>query len=169
MPYNSGRSGRRKLTFEKSSGKNKRRKSKDLRKSIGLPELAHATNMNLLSVGKTDAAKLRSGALETAPMKALRIRKVWAAHTKNIFITYTSEEALSLFTEAQLTKSQYINILSQAKIKNCKMCPIFRVIKAPKVERYPSNDIILIQKYFVEMCLQTLMDETVSRIIMAKK
>jgi len=66
--------------------------------------------MSFLSVGKTDAAKLYNGTIETAPKGSLRIRKVWVVHTKNIFIPYASEEALSLFTEAHLTKSQYINI-----------------------------------------------------------
>ena len=92
------------MVFEKSSEKNKRRKSEHLRKTVGLPKLAHATNMNLLSAGKTDSAKFCSGALETAPTGALRIRKAWAVRTKNIFVTYTSEEALSLFTEAHLKK-----------------------------------------------------------------
>jgi hypothetical protein len=101
--------------------------------------------MNLLSAGKTDAAKPYNGALETAPRGALRIRKVWVVHTKNIFIPYASEEALSLFTEDHLTKSQYINIRSQAKIKTCNMYPIYYVIKVAKVDRYPTNDKTLIQ------------------------
>jgi hypothetical protein len=77
--------------------------------------------MSLRSASKSDAAKLCSGALETVPTRALRIRKVLAAHTKNNFVPYASEEALSLFTEAHLTKSQYINIRSQAKMKKCNM------------------------------------------------
>jgi hypothetical protein len=64
MPYTSGISGRRKLVFEEGSERNKRRKSKDLRKPVGLPELTNATNMNERSAGKMDAAKLCSGALE---------------------------------------------------------------------------------------------------------
>jgi len=109
------------LTFEESSGRNKHRKSKDLRKTVGLPELTHTTKMCLISAGKTDAAKLFSEALEIAPMRTLRNRKAGAAHTKNIFVPYASEEAFSLFTEAHLTKSQYINIRSKAKMQNCNM------------------------------------------------
>jgi hypothetical protein len=37
-------------------------------------------------------------------MRALRNRKAWAAHAKNILLPYTPEKALSLFMEAHLTK-----------------------------------------------------------------
>jgi len=75
-PYTSGKSGYRKLAFEESSGRNKRRKPKDLLKTVCLPELAHATNTSLRSASKSDAVKLCRGALETVPTRALRIRKV---------------------------------------------------------------------------------------------
>jgi ADP-dependent phosphofructokinase/glucokinase len=42
-------------------------KIKELRKTLCFPELAHATNMDLLFAGKTDAAKLFSYVLETTP------------------------------------------------------------------------------------------------------
>jgi hypothetical protein len=64
MPYTSGISGRRKLVFEEGSERNKCRKSKDLRKTVGLPELTNATNINGRSAVKTDTAKFCSGALE---------------------------------------------------------------------------------------------------------
>jgi hypothetical protein len=123
MLCTSGIRGRRKLAFEDSSEKSKRRKSKELRQTVGFPELTHATKMCLRSAGKTDAAKLFSELLETTPKRTLRIRKAWAAHAKNIVVPYTSEEALSLFIEAHLTKSQYTKIQSQAKMKNCNIYP----------------------------------------------
>ena len=49
------------------------------------------------------------------------------------------------------------------------MCPNYHVIKATQVERYLSNDKILIQEYLVEVDLHALMDKAASRIIMAKK
>jgi len=48
------------------------------------------------------------------------------------------------------------------------MWPIYRVIKAAKAERCPSNDKILIQEYLVEVDVHALMDKASSRIIMAK-
>jgi hypothetical protein len=96
MPCTSGIRGRRKLAFEESSESSKRRKSKELRKSVSFPELAHANKMSLRSAGKTDAAKLFNEALETTPKRALRIRRAWDAHAKNVVIPYTPEEALCL-------------------------------------------------------------------------
>ena len=68
--------------------------------------------------GKTDTAKRFNAALETTSTKALRIREAWAVHAKSVLVPRTSKEALSLFTEAHLIKSQYTNIRSQAKMKN---------------------------------------------------
>jgi hypothetical protein len=65
--------------------------------------------MGLQSAGTTDAATLFSEALENTPTRAFKIRKAWAARAKNISVPYMLKEALPLFTEAHLTKSQYKN------------------------------------------------------------
>jgi hypothetical protein len=169
MPCTSGTFDRRKLAFEGSSERSKRRKSKQLRQTAGLPELTHATKMSLRSTGKTDATKVFIEAFERAPTKALRITKAWTAHAKNIVVLYTLEEALSLFIEAHLTKSQYTTIRSQVKMKNCNIYPSYHIIKAAKEECYPPKDKILIQESLVELDLQVLLDKTASRIIMAQK
>lgn len=70
------------MAFEDSRERSKRRKSKDLRKTFGSPELTHATNIILQSASKT--LNVLFGALETTPKRTLRNRKVWAAHTKNV-------------------------------------------------------------------------------------
>jgi hypothetical protein len=85
MMSTSGKRGRRKLAFGDRSERNKRRKSKDLRKTVGFPELTHATKMSLMSAGETDAAKLFSEALEANPTTEIRTRKAWGAHTKNVW------------------------------------------------------------------------------------
>jgi len=81
---------------------------------------------------KSVAAKLFSEALVTNPMRDLRIRKTWAAHTKNDFVLFTPEEALSLYIETHLTKRHYIKIRILAKLKNCDIYPSYHVIKAAK-------------------------------------
>jgi hypothetical protein len=93
------------LAFENRNERNKCRKSKDLQKTVGFPELTHATKMSLISVGKTDAAKLFNEALEATPTREIRIKKAWGAHSKKVLVLFTPEEALSLFIEAHLTKS----------------------------------------------------------------
>jgi hypothetical protein len=95
--------------------------------------------MSLRSAGKTDAAKLFGEALETTPKKALRIRKAWDAHAKNVVVPYTPEEALYFFTEANFTKSKYTKLRSQAKMKKCSIYPSYHVIKVPK------NNVILLR------------------------
>jgi hypothetical protein len=58
MPRTTGTRGRRKPEFEGSSERIKRRKSKEIRKTVGFTELVHANKMNIQSAGKTDAANL---------------------------------------------------------------------------------------------------------------
>jgi len=115
------------LAFEESSEKSKRRKSEELRKTVGFPEPTQATKMNLRSSGKTDAAKLFSEALETTPARGLRIRIAWGALATNVSAPFTPE-ALSLFIEAHLTKSLNTKTRSQTKIKNCSIYPSYHVI-----------------------------------------
>jgi hypothetical protein len=55
------------LEFEESSKRIRRRKLKDIRKTVGFHELTKCTNRSLRSAGKTGAAKLYSGTLATAP------------------------------------------------------------------------------------------------------
>ena len=119
MPCSLGTGGRRKLAFEESSERSKRRNSKQLRKIVGFPELTHATTTSLRSAGKTYAAKLFSEALETKTTGALRIRKAWGTHAQNVSVPYIAEEELSLFIKAHLAKSQYTKIPSQVKMQNC--------------------------------------------------
>jgi hypothetical protein len=46
--------------------------------------------MSLQSAGKTDAAKLFSETLEPTPTRGIRIRKAWATHAENVFVTVYS-------------------------------------------------------------------------------
>jgi hypothetical protein len=103
--------GRPKLAFEDSSVKIKRRKSKELRKTVGFTKLAHANKMSLQTAGKTDAAGLFSETLETAQTTGLIIRKVWNVHAK-----YKNSK--------------------KAKMKHCNIFSIYHVIKAAKEHNF---------------------------------
>jgi hypothetical protein len=83
------------LVFEERSERSKRRKSKELRKSVCFPELTHATKMNLQSAGKTRASRLFNASLETTQTKGFRIRKACGTHVKNILSPYTFEAHLT--------------------------------------------------------------------------
>jgi hypothetical protein len=140
MLCTSGKSGHRKLAFEDS----KRRKSNDFRKLIGFPDLTHATKMCLLSAGERDAAKLFSEALETILTRDLRIKKASTAHTKNVLVLYTPEEALSLFIEAHLTKKKSIHKGSKSS-KNEEFPTSTQVFM--KLKLLKNNDMFLRVKY----------------------
>lgn len=114
-PCTSGTRSRRKLAFEESSERRKRRNSRELRKIVGFLGLTHATTMSPRPAGKTDAAKTFSEALETTTTGASRIREVWGAYAKNVSVPYTAEEELSLFIKTHLAKSRYTKIRSQPK------------------------------------------------------
>jgi len=88
--------------------------------------------MSLRSAGKRDASNSFGEALETAPVRELSVRKVWAARAKNSLVPYTPEEALSLSIEAHPTKNQYIIFRSQAQMKNCNIYPSYHVIHVAK-------------------------------------
>jgi hypothetical protein len=57
MPCTTGKSGRRSLALKESSERRKHRKSKELRKMVGFPDITHATKMSLRSAGTTGATK----------------------------------------------------------------------------------------------------------------
>ena len=114
--------------------------------------------MSLRSAGNTGAAKICSGALETAPTRALRLRKAWAARNN------TAGEVLSLFIEPHLTNSMYKNSRSN-KNKELHIYPVFLVIKAAKEECCPYKDTILFQEYLAEINLQAFLNKKVLKSI----
>ena len=130
MPRTSGKSDRRKLALKVNSESCNRRKSKKLRNTVDFPELTQANTMNLRSSGRTDVAKLHSDTSATTPTRALRIRKVGAAHANNVLVLYTAVETLSLLFETHLTKCQYTKFRSEVKMKNCDIYPSYHVMKA---------------------------------------
>ena len=101
-------------------------------KFLSYIEEARCLKVKLWIQRKGFAAKLFTDALERTPIRDLRIRKDWAAHTKNVFVLFAAKEALSLYIEAHLTKDQCIKIRIQAKMKNCDIYPSYHVIKADK-------------------------------------
>jgi hypothetical protein len=89
MLCTAGKSSRRKLSFDDSSERHTRRKSNELQNTLCFPELTHGTKMSLKSAGRTDAAEISIEAVETTPTGDLRIRKAWAARTKNVLVLFT--------------------------------------------------------------------------------
>ena len=123
--------------------------------------------MSLRSAGKTDAAQLLKEAVDTTPTRATRIRKAW--QKRSTVESYTPEEALSLFIETKLTKSQYMKIKTQARLKGANIYPNYQKLKAAKEQCYPQKEFIFISESVAEVKLQALLDRTASRLVQAQQ
>ena len=80
---------------------------------------------------------------------------------------YTSEEALSLLVENDLTKHSYQNLRSSAKRKNADIYPPYNEVREAKRKCYPDN--ISITEDSAKVPLQNLLDHTALRIIEDQK
>jgi len=89
--------------------KDKRRKSKELRKTFGFLELTHVTKMTLRSAGKTDTAKRCNEALKTNPKRALRITEARASHAKDDLVLYTQKSTVFVYWSSFDKKSIHKN------------------------------------------------------------
>lgn len=124
--------GRPALSFHEGGERTKRRKTQELREKYSSSELAFATKMRFRSEGKADAAKLLHEAMETTPTRPSRMREAWLQSGSNIIKPYSPDEALALFIDTRLTKSQYIKIRVQAKSRNANIYPSYQHIVAAK-------------------------------------
>lgn len=158
------RSGRPKLSFEESSERSKRRKTKDLAGKHGRQQLTHAVQVSLKSAGEKDAAKLVKEALQTTPTRSSKIAEAWMKKQKTV-VPYTPDEALSLFVETKMTKSQYLKIRLGAKSRRVNIYPNYHKLRVAKEHCYPKAGSIIVTESSMEVELQALLDHTVSRII----
>lgn len=114
-----------------SSERSKRRKTEDLR-SKDLDELSFATQMKLRESGKVDASRVVKN-LTKSPRKAKKYIKALkkSSEEQEKTLQLSPLRALSMFTEAGLTKAQYeiiretnksffpcYSVLQKAKKKN---------------------------------------------------
>jgi len=72
---------------------------------------------------KSVVAKYFTQTLVTNPMRDLRIRKTWAAHTKNVFVLFTPEEAFSLYIETHLIKKALYKNSNSSKSEELRYLP----------------------------------------------
>jgi hypothetical protein len=72
-------------------------------------------------------------------------------------VPYTSENALSLFIEAHLTKKKSQSQKFEVKAKmNCNIYPSYQVITIAKEECYPAKVKRFMWKYLAEVYLQSV-------------
>nr|CAI5834885.1 unnamed protein product [Callosobruchus analis] len=120
------------------SNRSKRRRTKKLVCSHSPEELVFATQSSLMKKGKRNVAH------------AIKKRSC-----QNVIEEYTPEEALAVFVDSKLTRSQYTKLRSAAKNEKCNL--------------YPSYDEILEAKKHVteskgEVKLKSLLNHIVGRL-----
>ncbi|KAJ8937088.1 hypothetical protein NQ314_012031 [Rhamnusium bicolor] len=152
------RSGRPPKPFQESSECSKRRKTKELRENVPVSELTFATQMSLRASGSADASKILKD-ITNSPTRAKKYRK---AANQPIPKTrqLTPQEALSMFIEADLTRSQYETIRRFDKDR----FPCYSLLQTAKLECYPKKEEITITSNYAEVRLQALMDHTTYRL-----
>ncbi|CAH0546704.1 unnamed protein product [Brassicogethes aeneus] len=153
--------GRPSKDFLDSSERVKRRKTEELRTQYSSSELGFAAQMQLRAEGKLDAANIVKDAIFLDPSCASRYRNAYS-QSLNSVIPYSTDQALSLFVEAKLTKYQYNLLRNSSKENNCKLYPNYESVTAAKKKCYPKN--ISISEVKAEFPLQDLLDHTISRI-----
>jgi len=81
-------------------------------------------------------------------------------------VTYTHDEAQSLFTETNLTKNTYTKVRTQVKHKTADTYFNYHKLRAAKEERYPYKEANVIADSSAETKLQALLD---SRLFKAQE
>ncbi|KAL4712693.1 hypothetical protein ACJJTC_007990 [Scirpophaga incertulas] len=151
--------GRPQKSFEDSSERSKRRRTEDLR-SKDVVELTYATHMKLRHVGKVAASKVVKD-LSKSPQRAKKYVKAFKKSTERQDQPrqLSPLQALSMFTEAELTKAQY----ERVRETNPNFFPCYSVLQKVKKDTYP--EIHRVTETCAEVLVQNLMDHTASRLI----
>ena len=100
------------------------------------------------------------------PSRPIKIRKL-ITKTDNRPERFTQDEALSLFTESDMTKKAYQTVRSAAKRKRADIYPTNNELMEAKRQCYPGNITVTVDSARVP--LQDLLDHTALRIIQQEK
>lgn len=144
----------------------KRKRTAELRKNHSSEVLMHAAAMSSRSEGNIDASHLITETLRTTE-KASKIRKAWI-ETQNENKKHeklNEDEALSLITEAKLTKAQYLLVRSMLLSKHVDILPSYDNVILAKKRCYPEQNSVKISEKGVVVDLQSLLNKTTERII----
>ena len=157
----SGNKGRPPSDFSESSTRTKRRKTEKIRCDHSPEELGYATQMKLRAEEKLDAAKVVEDILLASPSKASEYRRSLGQQRE---VPFSSEKALALLINNNLSKSQYSGIRTASLEHNSKIFPSDHEVLAAKPHCYPNQSEIKITESCAEVNLQALLNHTVQRI-----
>lgn len=116
--------------------------------------------MKLRETGRTDAAKVVQD-LTNSPTRAKKYRAALKIANTKTPRQLTPIQALSMFTEAGLTRSQYEIV----RASNKNFFPCYTILQKTKKDCYPKPEAYRITSTCAEVDLQALLDHTASRLI----
>jgi len=123
--------GRPKISFESSSERTKRLKTKELRDAIPVNILNYATQMGLRATGQTQTSKVLHKITSTSPKRASKYRKAYAKSIKKQVMS--AEDALAVLVDAKLSRHQY-NII---RMSSPEKFPSYKIVQAANKYCYP--------------------------------
>lgn len=155
--------GRSTTDFPKAAERTKRKRTEHLRSGNSAEELGYAAQMKLREGGKVDAAIVVKDVISGSPTKAKKYRSsLELLNTEKEVLT--SDEALSLFIEVDLSRNRYQSLRNCFLSKKDKILPPYKKLSQAKKECYPSEK-ILVTETSAKVSLQSLLDHTVYRIL----
>lgn len=149
--------GRPETSFQSSSERTKRLKTKQLRDTTPLSVLTYATQMTLRAEGQPQASKLLKE-ITTSPESATRYTQ---AYRKSLDAQeqMSGQDALGVLANGKFSRHQYSVIRSAAPEK----FPSYKKVQAAKKLCYPKSIQVTDTCAFVS--LQALLDHTVERLL----
>lgn len=155
--------GRPTIKFAESSDRTKQRRSTRLVAQEGIEQVRHAYVQNLRATQRKPEAEIVSNISAASPKRLKRVSECLSdAGTE---IPLTTEEALALILDADLSKNSY-EIIRQIALKhNSKLFPPYYQLAEAKSKCCPPKEQISVSATRVSVNLQHLMDHTATRII----
>ena len=158
-PSTPSSAGRPRKSFVDSSERSKRRKTEQLRKDVEPEAIVFVAETCLTTSGKRSAATVLKD-LKTSPKRAGKYKK---AYRSSLEPTKKSPlEALLIFTDAGLTKSQYEIVRTSDK----KQWPCYSVLVEEKKTCYPDPDSFTVTERLAEVDLHSLLNHTAERLVL---
>lgn len=167
-PSTSGERGRPSKSYNDLSEKSKKRKNMELVQEYGLEALEYIHNADvqgLRSEGEPEEASVIAIMRSCNRDEKKMIKKKLFHETINAS-SFSADEALALYADLDLSKSQYAFIRLKLIEKNSDMLPSYKILNNAKSMCYPPSSSIEVTDTSAKVKLQDLLDHTIGRILM---
>lgn len=147
--------------FDLCSQRTQRRRCNDIRSTFSQNQINEVYLDHLKKNDRKLEAKIVEKLRSASPDRQTKILEI--LNEDREVIPYTSDEALALITDANLSTHQYEIIQKQAKLRNADIYPSYYYILSSKKRCYPINESVQITETCVNIDLQPLLDHTIAR------